>query len=347
MTRPYRVRRSCLAVPASSERFIAKAQGLPADELFLDLEDAVAPSAKAQARANAVAALAGDWGGKLVAVRVNDATTGWAHRDVIDLLSAASGGAASRAAASRAAASGGAAAAPDVIVLPKVTSPEHVVWLDLLLGQAEQEAGLPVGQTGIEAQIEDASGLAAVNAIAAASPRLEALVFGPADFMASVGIRSLDVGGQPAGYAGGDVYHYALMRILIAARARGLQAIDGPYLKVRDTDGFRRSAVSAAALGYDGKWVLHPSQIDAANEVFAPAAADFAQASRIIEAYDRATSVEARGAVMLGDEMIDEASRKMAQAVVARGRAAGLPAVPALSTSWATNAPLGVAADPR
>ena len=315
MTRPYRVRRSCLAVPASSERFIAKAQGLPADELFLDLEDAVAPSAKAQARANAVAALAGDWGGKLVAVRVNDATTGWAHRDVIDLLSASGG-----------AASGAAAAAPDVIVLPKVTSPEHVAWLDLLLGQAEQEAGLPVGQTGIEAQIEDASGLAAVNAIAAASPRLEALVFGPADFMASVGIRSLDVGGQPAGYAGGDVYHYALMRILIAARARGLQAIDGPYLKVRDTDGFRRSAVSAAALGYDGKWVLHPSQIDAANEVFAPAAADFAQASRIIEAYDRATSVEARGAVMLGDEMIDEASRKMAQAVVARGRAAGLPA---------------------
>jgi citrate lyase subunit beta/citryl-CoA lyase len=302
-------------VPASSERFIAKARGLPADELFLDLEDAVAPSAKAQARANAVAALAGDWGGKLVAVRVNDATTGWAHRDVIDLLSASGG-----------AASGAAAAAPDVIVLPKVTSPEHVVWLDLLLGQAEQEAGLPAGQIGIEAQIEDASGLAAVNAIAAASPRLEALVFGPADFMASVGIRSLDVGGQPAGYAGGDVYHYALMRILIAARARGLQAIDGPYLKVRDTDGFRRSAVSAAALGYDGKWVLHPSQIDAANEVFAPAAADFAQASRIIEAYDRATSVEARGAVMLGDEMIDEASRKMAQAVVARGRAAGLPA---------------------
>jgi len=332
VTRPYRVRRSCLAVPASSERFIAKAQGLPADELFLDLEDAVAPSAKAQARANAVAALAADWGGKLVAVRVNDATTGWAHRDVIDLLSAASGGA---------------AAAPDVIVLPKVTSPEHVAWLDLLLGQAEQEAGLPVGQTGIEAQIEDASGLAAVNAIAAASPRLEALVFGPADFMASVGIRSLDVGGQPAGYAGGDVYHYALMRILIAARARGLQAIDGPYLKVRDTDGFRRSAVSAAALGYDGKWVLHPSQIDAANEVFAPSAADFEHASRIIEAYDRATNVEARGAVMLGDEMIDEASRKMAQAVVARGRAAGLPAVPALSTSWATNAPLGVAADPR
>jgi hypothetical protein len=196
---PFRVRRSCLAVPASSERFISKAHGLPADEVFLDLEDAVAPAAKAQARANAVAAVTGDWGGRVLAVRVNDASTPWAHRDVIDVVSAAG--------------------RLDAIVLPKVTSPDHVVWLDLLLGQVEREAGLTPGRTGIEAQIEDAGGLAAVNAIAAASPRLEALVFGPADFMASVGIRSLDVGGQPAGYAGGDVYHYALMRILIAARA--------------------------------------------------------------------------------------------------------------------------------
>jgi citrate lyase subunit beta / citryl-CoA lyase len=125
MERPYRARRSCLGVPASSERFIAKARGLPADELFLDLEDAVAPAAKEQARANAAAALAGDWGGRVVAVRVNDATTGWAHRDVIDVISAAR--------------------PPDVIVLPKVTSPDHVAWLDLLLGQAEQEAGLAVG----------------------------------------------------------------------------------------------------------------------------------------------------------------------------------------------------------
>jgi citrate lyase subunit beta/citryl-CoA lyase len=306
--RPYRARRSCLAVPASSERFITKARGLPADEVFLDLEDAVAPAAKPQARANAAVAVAGDWGGRTVAVRVNDACTQWAHRDVIDVVSAAGAG----------------AAGIDVIVLPKVTSPGHVVWLDLLLGQAEQEAGLPLGQTGIEAQIEDASGLAAVNAIAAASPRLEALVFGPADFMASVGIRSLDVGGQPEGYAGGDVYYYALMRILIAARAHGLQAIDGPYLKVRDTDGFRRSAASAAALGYDGKWVLHPDQIGAANEVFAPSQAEFERASRIIDAYAHATTVDQRGAVMLGDEMIDEASRKMAQAIVARGRAAAL-----------------------
>jgi citrate lyase subunit beta / citryl-CoA lyase len=302
MERKYRVRRSCLAVPASSERFISNARGLPADEVFLDLEDAVAPAAKAQARANAVAALAGDWGGRLVAVRVNDAATQWAHRDVLAL--------------------GGRA---DVIILPKVTSPDHVLWLDLLLGQVEREAGLRVGQTGIEAQIEDASGLAAVNAIAAASPRLEALVFGPADFMASVGIRSLDVGGQPGGYVGGDAYHYPLMRILIAARSRGVQAIDGPYLKVRDAEGMRRSAASAAALGYDGKWVLHPDQIEAANQAFAPSEADYSRARRIIEAYAHATTVQARGAVMLGDEMIDEASRKMAEAIVARGNAAGFP----------------------
>jgi citrate lyase subunit beta/citryl-CoA lyase len=301
--RPFRVRRSCLAVPASNERFIEKAQGLPADEVFLDLEDSVAPAAKEQARANAADAVGGDWSGRLVAVRVNDAGTQWAHRDVL------------------AVASGDARA--DVIILPKVTSPDHIVWLDLLLAQVEREAGLTVGQIGIEAQIEDARGLAAVNAIAAASPRLEALVFGPADFMASVGIRSLDVGGQPDGYVGGDAYHYALMRILIAARSRGLQAIDGPYLKVRDVDGFRRSATSAAALGYDGKWVLHPSQVDAANEAFTPSEADYSRAARIIEAYSHATEVDRRGAVMLGDEMIDEASAKMAQVIVARGRAAG------------------------
>jgi citrate lyase subunit beta/citryl-CoA lyase len=307
MERAYRARRSCLAVPASSERFISKARGLPADEVFLDLEDAVAPGAKVQARANAAIAVGGDWGGRLVAVRVNDAATQWAHRDVLDVVS------------------GGRV---DAVILPKVTSPDHVVWLDLLLGQVEREAGLPAGRTGIEAQIEDARGLAAVDAIAAASPRLQALVFGPADFMASVGIRSLDVGGQPEGYVGGDAYHYALMRILIAARSHGLQAIDGPYLKVRDVDGFRRSAVSSAALGYDGKWVLHPTQIETANQAFAPSAADYSRAVRIIEAYAQATTVDQRGAVMLGDEMIDEASRKMAEAIVARGNAAGYAEIP-------------------
>ena len=146
-------------------------------------------------------------------------------------------------------------------------------------------------------------------------------------FIASVGIKSLEVGGQPEGYAG-DVYHYPLMRILIAARARGLQAIDGPYLRVRDADGFRRSAASVAAIGYDGKWVLHPSQVEAANETFAPTQADFDHACEIVDAYAHATGVEERGAVMLGDEMIDEASRKMAESVVAKGQASGLTPTP-------------------
>src|SRR6202030_4367817 len=131
------------------------------------------------------------------------------------------------------------------------------------------------------------------------------------------------VGAQPEGYAGGDAYHYALMRILIAARSRGLQAIDGPYLKVRDVDGLRRSAASSAALGFDGKWALHPNQIEPVNQAFAPSEADYSRAVRIIEAYAHATTVQARGAVMLGDEMIDEASRKMAELIVARGNAAG------------------------
>jgi citrate lyase subunit beta / citryl-CoA lyase len=217
----------------------------------------------------------------------------------------------------------GAPRAVDSLVLPKVTSVAQVNWLDLLLGQLEQAAGLPVGQIRIEAQIEDAAGLAAVDAIAAASPRLVSLVFGPADFMASVGMRSLTVGGQPAGYDG-DAHHYALMRMLVAARAAGLQAIDGPYARIHDTEGLRRAATSAAALGFDGKWVLHPAQVDVVNEVFTPSADDYASAVRILRAYDRATEVDKTGAVMLDDEMIDEASRKMALVVAAKGEAAGL-----------------------
>ncbi len=306
MAREYRSRRSCLAVPASSQRFIDKARGLAADQVFLDLEDAVAPAVKEEARKNAVAALSsGDWGGKVRAVRVNDVTTRWAYRDVIDVVEGAGRGL-------------------DVIVLPKVTDAGHVVWLDLLLSQIEQAMGQAAGRIGIEAQIEDARGLAAVDGIAAASPRLEALVFGPADFMASLGMRSLEVGGQPPGYAGGDAYHYALMRILVAARGNGLQAIDGPYLKIADVEGFRAAAASAAALGFDGKWVLHPTQIDAANDAFSPGQQDYERAELILDAYEYYTTERQLGAVMLGDEMIDEASRKLALVIAAKGRAAGL-----------------------
>jgi citrate lyase subunit beta/citryl-CoA lyase len=303
-----RPRRSCLAVPGSSTKMMGKAQGLPADQVFLDLEDSVAPLAKESARANIVAALSeGDWSGKTRVVRVNDLTTKWTYRDVISVVE-------------------GAGPNLDAIMLPKVASAEQIIWLDLLLGQIENTMGLEVGRIGIEAQIENAAGLIAVDDIAAASPRVETIIFGPADFMASINMRTLVVGEQPPGYDVGDAYHYILMRILMAARAHDLQAIDGPYLQIKDVEGFRRVAGRSAALGFDGKWVLHPGQIDAANEVYSPAQADYDHAELILDAYDYYTSEAGgmRGAVMLGDEMIDEASRKMSLVVAAKGRAAGL-----------------------
>jgi citrate lyase subunit beta / citryl-CoA lyase len=302
-----RPRRSCLAVPGSSPRFLQKAQGLPADQVFLDLEDACAPLAKQSARQLIVGALnEGDWGGKVRAVRVNDWTTHWTYRDVITVVE-------------------GAGASLDCLVLPKVANAGQVTALDLLLTQIEKTAGLPVGRIGIEAQIENAVGLMNVETIAAASPRLETIIFGPADFMASISMRSLVVGEQPPGYPA-DAYHYILMRILIAARAHGLQAIDGPYLQIRNAAGFREVAGRSAALGFDGKWVLHPDQIAAANEIFSPSQQDYDHAELILDAYDWCTSQAGgvRGAAMLGEEMIDEASRKMALVIAAKGRAAGL-----------------------
>jgi citrate lyase subunit beta/citryl-CoA lyase len=186
--------------------------------------------------------------------------------------------------------------------------------------------GFEIGRIGIEAQIENARGLVNVDAIAVASPRVETIIFGPADFMASINMKSLVVGEQPPGYDTGDAYHYILMRILMAARANDLQAIDGPYLQIRDVDGFRRVAARSAALGYDGKWVLHPGQIEACNELYSPRQDDYDHAELILDAYDHYTSSDGgqRGAVMLGDEMIDEASRKMATVIAAKGRAAGM-----------------------
>ena len=211
-------------------------------------------------------------------------------------------------------------------MLPKVQTPEQVVALDLLLTQIEKSTGQEVGRIGIEAQIENALGLINVDAIATASPRVETIIFGPADFMASINMKSLVVGEQPPGYDVGDAYHYILMRILMAARAHDKQAIDGPYLAIKDLEGYRRVAGRSAALGFDGKWVLHPDQVAAANEVFSPKQEDYDHAELILDAYDYYTSAEggARGAVMLGDEMIDEASRKMALVISAKGRAAGM-----------------------
>jgi citrate lyase subunit beta / citryl-CoA lyase len=306
--RPLRSRRSNLAVPGSSRKMLDKARGLPADQVFLDLEDAVAPIAKPEARTNIVAALnEGGFEGKVRTVRVNDWTTQWTYADVVQVVE-------------------GAGANLDAVMLPKVQTADQVVALDLLLTQIERSCGYEVGRIGIEAQIENALGLVNVDAIAAASPRVETVIFGPADFMASINMKSLVVGEQPQGYDVGDAYHYILMRILMAARAFGKQAIDGPYLQIRDVEGFRRVAGRSAALGFDGKWVLHPGQLDAANEAYSPRQEDYDHAENILDAYDWFTSEAGggQGAVMLGEEMIDEASRKMAVVVAAKGRAAGL-----------------------
>ncbi len=308
MSEPVRPRRSCLAVPGSNPRFLEKARGLDADQVFLDIEDSVAPDAKPGARANIVDALnSGGWEKTIRAVRVNDWTTSWTYLDVIEVVE-------------------GAGANLDCIMLPKVQDAAQVTSLDLLLTQLERTVGLEVGRIGIEVQIENAAGLISVDQIASASPRVETVIFGPADFMASINMKSLVVGEQPPGYDTGDAYHYILMRILMAARAHGKQAIDGPYLQVRDLDGFKRVAGRSAALGFDGKWVLHPDQIAAANEVYSPLQSDYDHAENILDAYQHFTSSSggAVGAVMLGDEMIDEASRKMAAVISAKGRAAGM-----------------------
>jgi citrate lyase subunit beta / citryl-CoA lyase len=303
-----RPRRSCLAVPGSSQKMIDKARGLPADQVFLDLEDACAPLAKPDARKTIVAALnEGGWDGKARVVRVNDLTTEWTYKDVVEVVE-------------------GAGANLDCIMLPKVQTADQVAWLDLTLTQIEKTMGYEVGRIGIEAQIENAKGLVNVDAIAEASPRVETIIFGPADFMASINMKSLVVGEQPPGYDVGDAYHYILMRLLMAARANDQQVIDGPYLQIKDVDGFRRVAGRAAALGFDGKWVLHPGQIDAANETFSPKQEDYDHAENILDAYEYFTSEAGgkRGAAMLGDEMIDEASRKMALVIAGKGRAAGM-----------------------
>jgi citrate lyase subunit beta/citryl-CoA lyase len=287
---------------------LEKAKGLNVDQVFLDLEDSVSPLAKEGARANVIAALnEGGYGDKVRVVRINDLTTRWTLFDVISLVE-------------------GAGANLDALMLPKVQTPDQVRWLDTTLTQLEQTLGLPVGRIGIEAQIENALGLINVEAIAQASGRVETIIFGPADFMASINMKSLVVGEQPPGYTEGDAYHYILSKILMAARAFDKQAIDGPYLQIKEVERFRAVAERAAALGFDGKWVLHPGQVEAANEVFSPRQDDYDHAELILDAYEHFTSDAGgrRGAVMLGDEMIDEASRKMALVIAAKGRAAGM-----------------------
>jgi citrate lyase subunit beta / citryl-CoA lyase len=299
-------RRSCLSVPGSSEKMLGKAPGLAADMVFIDLEDSVAPLEKEGARAKAVDAVKNqDWGEKVLCVRVNAWDTKWTYGDVIDVV-------------------GNAGERLEEVMLPKVQSAAEVVAMDLLLTQVETNAGLPRGHIGIEAQIETARGLINVEEICAASTRLETVILGPVDFSASMEMPSLQGGLQIPEYPG-DYFHYVFMKILMAGRANGLQVIDGPYVRVRDPEGFRDFATRTQILGFDGKWALHPDQVTILNEVFSPTQEQFDRAWAILDAYRDATEGDERkGAVMFGDEMIDEASRKVAIKLVSRGERAGL-----------------------
>jgi citrate lyase subunit beta / citryl-CoA lyase len=303
-------RRSCLSVPGSSEKMLAKAPGLPADMVFTDLEDSVSPLEKENARAKVVDAIKNqDWGDKVLCVRVNAWDTPWTAYDVIEVV-------------------GNAGERLEEVMLPKVQTAAEVVALDLLLTQVEQKAGLPPGHVGIEAQIETAKGLINVEEICAASPRLETIILGPVDMSASMEMPSLGGGLQIPEYPG-DYFHYVFVKILMAGRANGLQVIDGPYVKVRDPEGFRDFCTRTEVLGYDGKWALHPTQIDICNEVYAPSQEQFDKALDVLDAYQEATHGEERkGAVMFGDEMIDEASRKVAVKLKAKGERAGMKRSP-------------------
>src|SRR3954464_7503903 len=272
---------------------------------FLDLEDSVAPLEKEGARAKVVDAIKNlDWGDRTLCVRINAWDTEWTAYDVLEVV-------------------GNAGNRLEEVMLPKVQTAAEVVALDLLLSQVEAKAGLPAGHIGIEAQIETARGLINVEEICAASPRLETIIFGPADFAASMEMPVLTGGVQIPDYPG-DHLHYVFNKILMPGPANGLQVIDGPYLYIRDPDGFRDYCKRTRILGYDGKWALHPDQVTILNEVFSPTQEQFDRAHDILDAYRQATEGEGKGAVMFGDEMIDEASRKMALKFLSRGERAGL-----------------------
>lgn len=283
---------------------LGKGPGLGADMVFLDLEDSVAPLEKEAAREKVVRAVnEQDWGDTVLCVRVNAWDTQWTYRDVIHIVENCS-------------------ERLDELMLPKVQSAAEVQALDMLLTQIEATTGRQ-SRVGIEAQIETARGLINVEEICAASDRLETIIFGPADFAASTEMPVLTGGVQIAEYPG-DHFHYVFSKILMAGRANGLQVIDGPFLKIRELDALRDYAMRTRILGYDGKWALHPDQVTVINEVYTPTQEQFDKAFDILDAYEKATGDERKGAVMFGDEMIDEASRKMATKFVTRGERAGM-----------------------
>jgi citrate lyase subunit beta/citryl-CoA lyase len=281
---------------------IEKASQSAADLVFLDLEDAVAPAQKEAARDHVVRGLRElDWGRKLRGVRVNGAHTQWAHDDVITVVE-------------------GAGRHIDILILPKVKAPRDVWFFETLLDQLEQKLGLE-HRIGLEALIEETEALSRVEEIAGSSRRLEALILGFGDLSASQGVRASQIGGRAGGYPG-DLWHFARARVVVAARARGIDAIDGPFANFRDPEGYRTEAAWASTLGFVGKWAIHPDQIAIANDVYAPTEEEIATARRMIEAYQQSES-GGEGAKGIGGTMIDAATARIFEGVLERARLSG------------------------
>ncbi|MGC2655785.1 MAG: CoA ester lyase [Mycobacterium sp.] len=291
------LRRSELAVPASNDHMFAKAASVGADLVFLDLEDAVPPAYKEESRAKAVTALNDiDWGNTSRAVRINGLDTQWCHDDVIEVVTKAGQNL-------------------DTIIIPKAKTARDVWWVDVLLTQLELKLG--VGrQIRLEVLIEEVEGLANAEAIAVASPRLDALIFGVGDFSLSQGAR-VDTNFVPLGEYPGDFWHYARNKVIVAARIAGIDAIDAPYPDYKDTQGYERDARRASLLGYTGKWAIHPDQVPIANAVYSPTADEIALAQRNVAAY-REAEANGRGAVGVAGVLVDAAHVKMAQETLAR-----------------------------
>ncbi len=288
MLAPVRSRRSCLSVPARPAGKLGKGPQLVADEVIVDLEDSVPPELKDEARAAVAAALkTSEWRAATVSVRVNGVSTRWCEADVAALAAAGE--------------------RLDCVVVPKVERAEDVALVEGLLAKAEAGRARPIG---IQALIETARGLRNAHQVAEASGRLEALILGPADMSVSLGFPSPEEGRR---------WDFVRSTVLVAARAAGLQAIDGPYLQVADLGGLRASAAGAREFGYDGKWALHPAQVEPLNELFTPTSGEIEYARAILDTLEREPG---SGAAMLGGEMIDEASRKRAEQLLARARAA-------------------------
>lgn len=291
------LRRSELAVPASNDNMFAKAARSGADLVFLDLEDAVPAAFKDESRAKAIAALNDiDWGRTARAIRINGLDTRWCHDDIIDVVTKAG-------------------ANLDIIIIPKARTARDVWWVDVLLSQLEDKLRLDK-QIRLEVLIEEVEGLVNAEAIAAASPRLDALIFGVGDFSLSQGAR-VDTNFVPLGEYPGEFWHYARNKIIVAARIAGIDAIDAPYPDYRDLAGYERDARRASLLGYTGKWAIHPDQVPVANEVYAPTADEIARAERNVAAY-REAEANGRGAVGVNGVLVDAAHVKMALATLAR-----------------------------